>query len=368
MSNLKSPSITIAFTEKGASAIERGERGIVALALKDSAVSKFRVYDITDIPTTLTAANIQYIKDALVGYTQSPKYATVYVMPTSGEIATAYSDMLKYFETENFNYFACPTAETDSKASDLAAWIKDQRTNAYRKVKAVLPNTDAADNDGVINWASILYHGTTEVTVEQGTPRIAGLLAGTGLTLSATYAPLKDFTDVIRLTSDEQDTAVSSGKLIAFWDGEKVKLNRAVTSFVTTTADKLDSFKKIKIVEDMDMMYTDIRKTIEDNYIGKFVNSYDNKCLLITAVNAYFQTLINDGVLSAGTCVIDVTAQRTWLTAQGKPIVLDDGTEVAIADATDDQIKQANTGSRVFLKATVSILDAIEDVDLEINI
>lgn len=34
MAKLTSPSITIAFTEKGASAIERGERGIAALVLK----------------------------------------------------------------------------------------------------------------------------------------------------------------------------------------------------------------------------------------------------------------------------------------------------------------------------------------------
>ena len=48
------------------------------------------------------------------------------------------------------------------------------------------------------------------------------------------------------------------------------------------------------------MMEDDIRKTIEDNYIGKFGNTYDNKCLLITAVNAYFMSLVNDGLISVG--------------------------------------------------------------------
>ena len=34
----------------------------------------------------------------------------------------------------------------------------------------------------------------------------------------------------------------------------------------------------------------------------------------------------------------------------------------------DDQaVKEANTGSGVFLKGSVSILDAIEDVDIVIN-
>lgn len=35
---------------------------------------------------------------------------------------------------------------------------------------------------------------------------------------------------------------------------------------------------------------------------------------------------------------------------------------------SDDDIKTANTGSSVFLKATIQILDAIEDIVLPITI
>ena len=206
------------------------------------------------------------------------------------------------------------------------------------------------------------------LTPEQGCARIAGLLAGTGLTVSGTYAPLQDFVDVSRLTKAEQDEAVGAGKLIALWDGEKVKLNRAVTSLTTTSADKGDSFKKIKLVETMDMMEDDIRKTIEDSYIGKFSNSYDNKCLLITAINAYFMGLVNDGLLDIGQCQIDIEGQKQWLKAQGKKVILEDGSEKDIDDCSDMEIKRANTGSHVFLKAVVSLVDAIEDVSLKITV
>lgn len=81
-------------------------------------------------------------------------------------------------------------------------------------------------------------------TAEQGTPRIAGILAGTDVTISATYAPLKDFDDVERLDPEARNTAVGAGKLLGFWDGEKVKLDRAVTSFVTTTGSKEIPSKK----------------------------------------------------------------------------------------------------------------------------
>ena len=92
-----------------------------------------------------------------------------------------------------------------------------------------------------------------------------------------------------------------------------MKLDRAVTSFVTTTGTKGDSFKKIKLVECMDMIKTDIQSTVQDSYIGKYANSYDNKCLLITAINSYFKTLVNEGVIESGTAEIDITTQRTNL-------------------------------------------------------
>ncbi len=361
MANLTSPSITVVFIEKAAQAIQRGERGIVALALKDATQQVFEVMDITDIPTTgLTDANVGYIKDALAGYTNAPRKVIVYVMESGESMADEYNAMLDYFETEKFDWMAVPPAAEDEKVADIASWIKAKRNNDYM-VKAILPNS-ASDSEGIINWTSTLYKdvsGTkTAVTAAESCARIAGLLAGTGITVSATYAPLTEYVDADRLTKAQQDTAVGAGKLLAFWDGEKVKLNRAVTSFQTTTGEKGDSFKKIRIVEIMDMMKDDIRKTIQDSYIGKFVNSYDNKCLLITAVNAYFKELVNEGVLASGSCEINLTAQKNYLAGKGKDV----------SAMTDQEIKEANTDTHVFLQAVVSILDAIEDVDLEINI
>lgn len=367
MSKLVSPSITIAFTERGTTAITRGERGIVALVLKGTRQQTFKVISISDIPTgVLSEENEQYIKDVLVGYSYTPKHVIVYVMPTTEDMSKAYKDMMQYFEGEKFTYMAIPSVKTDSKVQDVATWVKKQR-GEHKLIKVILPET-AGDNEGIINWCSALYRTKDKaLTPEQGTARIAGLLAGTGLNVSGTYASLKDFVDVSRLTKTEQDEAVGSGKLIAIWDGEKVKLNRAVTS-LTTTENKGDSFKKIKLVETMDMIEDDIRRVIADFYIGKFSNTYDNKCLLITAINTYFTSLANDGVLNVGQCQIDIDSQRQWLKAQDKKVLLDDGSEKAVEDCNDTEIKRANTGSHVFLKAVVSLMDAIEDVDLKIAV
>lgn len=381
MATLTSPSITVAFIEKAASAITRGDRGIVMLVLRDASITttpdKRTIRDVSEVPTTYSAANQKYIKDALKGYTTSPLKVLVYTMPVKASGGTAedeaekYTAMFAYLETAKFQWLAIPTVDTDEKTSDVVSWVKSQRNNNANMVKAVLPDANSADTEGIINWAVSLYTVSdstrTEVTPEEACPRIAGLLAGTGSTISATYAPLKDFDDVERLTKDERNTAIAAGKLIAFWDGEKVKLDRAITSLTTTTDTKGDSFKKIKLVEDMDMIKTDIQKTIEDEYIGKYANSYDNKCLLITAINGYFMQLANDGIIEAGTCEIDIDDQRAYLISKGKKVVID-GEEIDPNDLTDDQVKVANTDSHVFLKSNVTLLDAIEDVSIKIYV
>ena len=381
MATLTSPSITVAFIEKAASAITRGDRGIVMLVLRDASITttpdKRTIRDVSEVPTTYSAANQKYIKDALKGYTTSPLKVLVYTMPvkasgdTAEDEAEKYTAMFAYLETAKFQWLAIPTVDTDEKTSDVVSWVKSQRNNNANMVKAVLPDANSADTEGIINWAVSLYTVSdstwTEVTPEEACPRIAGLLAGTGSTISATYAPLKDFDDVERLTKDERNTAIAAGKLIAFWDGEKVKLDRAITSLTTTTDTKGDSFKKIKLVEDMDMIKTDIQKTIEDDYIGKYANSYDNKCLLITAINGYFMQLANDGIIEAGTCEIDIDDQRAYLISKGKKVVID-GEEIDPNDLTDDQVKVANTDSHVFLKSNVTLMDAIEDVSIKIYV
>ena len=384
MSKLTSPSITITFTEKAASAISRGDRGVVGLALTDSTQQTFTVTGVSDIPSTISADNRQLIVDALKGYTQAPLRILCYVMAKTDDMSGGYTDAEKYFATESVDYVAFTSAVTDAKSEELVTWVKGLRDNYHSKIKLVVPN--AGDYEGVIDWESTLTRTTTstdaktgkvtttntQVTPEKGCARIAGLLAGTGLTISATYAVLTDFTDVDRLDPDERDTAVGAGKLIAFWDDGSVRLDRAVNSLQTTTDVKGDSFKKIKLVEDMDLIQSDIRATIKDSYIGKYANSYDNKLLLVTAINAYLKGMIDAGVLSAGSCEIDIDAQKTYLKGLGKPVVIPqaDGTTAskAIDKCTDTEIKQANTGSHVFLHATVSILDAIEDVDLNIAI
>ena len=83
-----------------------------------------------------------------------------------------------------------------------------------------------------------------------------------------------------------------------------------------------------------------------------------NKCLLITAISAYFEQLELDGILAEGgsSVSIDLAAQEAYLKSTG----------VDTSKMTEQAIKEADTGSKVFLAASIKILDAIEDIDLTI--
>lgn len=382
------PSMDIQFIERAITAITRGERGIVLLWVKDTlpaaAVNPATVILESDIPSGLSDATVEQIKLAMIGYTNAPKKVLVYGMGITEDAETeaveaGYKKAMEVSETVKFDYLAIPTVETDGKAQDIATWVKSMRATKKKKIKAVLPNT-AADHEGVINFTTDKNVKTETVTEKDGTKttvdivytaeqycaRIAGLIAGTPLTIACTYAPLNELSDCTRLT--DIDTPVDNGEFIVFYDGEKVKVVRGVNSFKTTVDGKGESFKKIKIVEAMDMINDDIIKTAQDSYLGKYANSYSNKCLLISAISGYFAQLKRDGIISSYSVSLDAEAIRIYLKGKGLKATLDDGTIKEVDECSDEEIITADTGSFVFLKGNVKILDAIEDIKMPIYI
>lgn len=382
------PSIDISFIEKGITAITRGERGIVMLWVKDTipapAVNPTVVVTESDIPEGLSDVTVEQVKLAMIGYTNAPKKVLIYCMGIAEDaeaaaIEAGYKKAMEASETIRFDYLVIPTVETDGKGQDIATWIKSMRGNKRKKIKAVLPNV-AADNEGVINFTTEKSIKMETVTAEDGTKttvdivytaeqycaRIAGLIAGTPMTIACTYAPLPELSDCTRLT--DNDTPVDKGELIIFYDGEKVKVVRGVNSFITTIDGKGESFKKIKIVEAMDMINDDIVKTAQDSYLGKYANTYSNKCLLITAISSYFAQLKRDDIVSSYSVGLDAEAIRIYLKGRGLQATLDDGTIKDVDECSDEEITTADTGANVFLTGNVKILDAIEDIKMPIYI
>lgn len=353
------PNINIVFKNKANTAVERGGRGIVALVLKDAVPSTnpFVVKKEEDIVDGITDANKEQIELALIGGENNPQKVIVYVVAAD---AADFSTALNYLETVKFDYLAIPDVD---KTDAIVAWVKQLRDDKDIKVKVVLPHT-AADYEGVINFdTDNIVVSTKTYTAAKYCSRIAGLLAGTPLKMSATYSVLKEVDDVPHLTKEDGDKAVSEGKLIIINDGEKCKIGRAVNSLTTTDLNKGEDFKKILIVDKSDMWHDDVKRTVSDFYLGKYPNNYDNKILLISAIQAYNDQLVLEGLLDGSSAdynkvSIDISAQEDYLKSIGE----DTGS------MKEQQLKEANTKDKVFLMSNLKWTDAMEDFNINVSI
>lgn len=352
------PDIVIEFTKTAVATIEVGTNGLVGLIVKDAASNGSHVLKSVDaIPADLSADNKAYIERAFLG---TPLAVHVYVLPDD---ADSYAEAYKYFATKKINYLCGDPAITSELATNLATWVKGKRKAGKIHPVAVVPGY-AADDEGVVNFVLTggdkLFVGDTEYTAAQYCSRIAGILAGLDLTTSATYKPLSEVTAIPEVDDDELvDTAIDEGKLTLYDTGSRIVIARGVNSLTTITQEKTEDLKKIKILAIQDLITSDIMDTINSNYVGNYSNSYDNKCLLITAIKGYLTQLEQEGYIERdrSTMEINVEKQRAYLESTG----------VDTTEMDDQAVKEANTGSRVFLKGSVSILDAIEDVDIVIN-
>ena len=356
------PSITIRFIQEGITAISRGERGIVAMIIKEEkSIDPITLADITDIPSDVTENNKLLITNALIGNTKSPLRLELYTI--SGELTL--QDALSHFESTQFDYLCYPSAGEEDKTA-IVTWIKAQR-NLGNMVKAVLAN-QSADYEGIINVTQDgVVVGAKTYTAAEFTARVAGLIAGTDLRMSTTYASIPEVTSIPYEARTATASKVGNGEFVLFKEAGRIKVARGVNSLTsvsdTTVTDvmaKGDLFQKIKTVDIMDLIANDIRRTARDTYIGKLSNSYDNKVLLIAAIHGYFDGLVNDGLVEKNTVEvnIDMEEQKKYLKSNG----------VNITAMTEQEIKEANTGDQVFIAARCRILDAIESINIRVFI
>ena len=347
------PKILIEFKTLADTIIQRSERGIVAVILKDNS-NNTESYTYTQekdiVKSHYTATNLAYLSLVFKG---NPSKVIVERINADGDISTA----LERLKNKQWYYLTVPQI-TAEEINTVSQYIIEMRTQYHKTFKAVLPNCPAG-HEGVINFATDnMKVGTKVYSTAEYSARIAGILAGLPLNRSCTYYTLGEVESITESVTPDED--IDNCKLILINDGTKIKIARGVNSLVKFDENKGKDFAKIKIVEAVDMIRDDIRSTFEDGYVGKVENSYDNKVVFIAAVNKYFKDLARRGVLYDqfdNKADIDIEATRDWL-VQSKDI----------SEWDDEQIKMANTGTYVFVKANIQIQDAIEDLDFKIYI
>lgn len=339
------PEIFIDFQTAAVTAITRSARGVlaVALAAEDGAPPLTACRTLAEVSEEdYSPADYRLLR---LAFQAGPSRVLVLRAPEA--------DAFALLEKTKFDWLAAPGLDQDKAIS----FIKGQRALGLG-VKLVAANALGPDHEGIVNLCAgdlVLSDGPIEA--RDYAVRVAGLLAALPLTRSATYAQLPEVLSCA--PAEDPDKAVDAGKLILVQGRDGCRLGRAVNSFTSTTVEKAAPFQKIKIVEGIDLIRADIARAFENSYIGRVLNDYDNKLLLVTAINAYLRGLEGDVLdkTADNRCFVSLDGQRSYLEARGT----DTG------EMKDAEILRANTGSEVFLDAKLTFCDAMEDLFLHIS-
>lgn len=352
------PVINLEFKNLAQSIDLRAERGILCIVVQDTTKTTFtqKVYTSVDEvdSTDWTAANYKSICSAFLA---DPHKVIVIRMGTSD---TA-SDLPDAIESVSFNWICTPVAAFQSALATWTTTINASNARA-RRPKALVYNVASVNDPHVVSVANttVTIAGDNATTaMNLYLPRIAGILAACPLTESVTYKTLDDLADINELAN--VDTSIDGGYLCLFKDDDSIRIARGVTTLVTPGTDQTVDMKKITVVEGMDIMQEDIIKTFKANYLGRVKNTADNQALLVSDILAYFKELEKETIISMDEndyVEINVDAMRDAWTNAG----------VDVSDLSDAQVKRKTFRSKVFVKSSCTILDAMEDLEMVVTL
>lgn len=355
------PSIEVIFKQLAGTLIDRSERSIAILIIKDDTsemiYQKYKdASEADENEAFYTAQNLRYIKDVLIWGVMECHV----VRATEGKIATALKIIEKKVKT-GWITIADGTAE---EFELLSSWIKSKE-NQNKTYKAVVYQAAVTDCKHIVNFCNDSVVFADEKRGEQSgvcyCPSLIGILAKCNIKKGCTYFKCTNLSSVEEM--EDNDKALSEGKFILFNDDELVRVGAGINSMTTTDGlHHTEDMKYIETVEAMDIINDDISKVFKEEYLGNYRNNYDNQILFISAINTYFQELANDYVLDNhynNRADVDVEAQRlAWL-----------GVGKTEAEGWDEQTIKNNAFKRtVYLSGDIKILGSMENLKFTVTL
>lgn len=238
----------------------------------------------------------------------------------------------------------------------VADFVKSQRKANDYPLKAVLYNYEA-DSEGIVNFTAKGLKNkvngvVTSVIPEEYILQVASYLCVLGANEGITNHVAKNITDVDAVL--DPDLQVSNGELFLVNNGTDIVYTRGVNSKQTFATNESEVLSKIRVVEIIDMVKSDLRQTFNKSYIGKYGNSFANRKSLVSQLNGtYFKTLMRQGYLSndeTSYCELDVNATKVYLESLG----------VDTDDMKDIDILRHRIDTHVFIKCRLLVMDVIE--------
>lgn len=342
------PQINITFREQTQSQINRALRGTVGLVIRDETALGVHVYmSAADIDKTLSEENAKYIKRAFIGNETAPRLVVVAVINSPATIQEGLDMLLN--SGQEINWIAPPPDGEDTDFTELEEWIIDRRDTHHATVKAVIPNA-TSKSAGLVNFTNtrIVDTGGNEILPADYLSRIAGLLAATPPTASVSYAKLSDLSSVDYLSPSAISEKVDNGEFVLMNDKTGVRVASGVAS----------DGSKLKIIETRDLINETLDTLLRADYLCRVTNNYDGKQVVISAIKTALKEFEAEELIDTGSTVeIDLEAQKEYLRSNG----------ITVADLTDDEIRQYNTGDKMFIIITIKINDVIEHINIIVN-
>lgn len=354
------PKINITFKQLATSFIQRSERGVAVLIVRDTTAggNGYATYtDITELENApYTAANKQYITDCM---TFGPLRCGVAKVGTDGTLADALALVTAHEKTGWITVAGGTSARLDGSGEldqGMGEGSQELEGSGFQGGGAGLH----------ARGQPVQRQGDLYGQPGRGDRREVHPVAG-GSAGCLQREPGRHQLPVRQPQGG--DGAGGPGRrrgqraVLLVNDDLEVHVGVDVNSLTTTNGSTLtEDMKYIETVEAMDMMRDDITKAFRDEYLGNYRNSLNNQMLLISAINYYFLQLAQQDILDpehANRASIDVATQRSAWVGSGK----------AEAESWDDATVRSNPFKRnVYLSGDVKILGSMVNLEFVVTL
>lgn len=376
------PQIDIMFKQLATTFVERSERGIPILIIRDNTDTSFQVKEYADLDELsadkelYNTENYQYISDVLLF--EPTKCVVIRLsedqvvqvpdedsddggmkdeLIAGDKMSIALNLIKKKYKT---GWIGGVLEDTEYQA--IANWVKARRKENLT-FKCIGVGLDGSNARGVHEFEnpSVTFNDERgQQPAKYYIPSLLGICAKCNILRGVTYYICKNLLEVEEV--EDVDNALNKGKFILINDYDKVRVGLGINSL--TEFDNKTTFEDMRYIdinEALDMISDDIRKVFKEEYIGKVKNKYDNQVMFISAVNNYFDDLTSPDLevldnTYKNVAGIDVQAQRkAWTNIKPEAKEWD-----------DVKVKNMSFKRSVYVSGDIKVLGAMENLQFGI--